>query len=103
MERADIFTDRPSFPMSERLSEGKGTEWVKTAAFTTIVTQSQQLILISFVSIGLFMTSGHMWRQQRRFALSTLKYFGVGKKTLQNAILQECRFLCDTIRTERGQ
>uniref|UniRef100_A0A9J8CHN5 Uncharacterized protein n=1 Tax=Cyprinus carpio carpio TaxID=630221 RepID=A0A9J8CHN5_CYPCA len=52
--------------------------------------------------VGLIFSSGHMWRQQRRFALATLKYFGVGKKTLENSILQECRFLCDSIQTERG-
>ncbi|XP_016376462.1 cytochrome P450 2J2-like [Sinocyclocheilus rhinocerous] len=74
VEQADIFTDRPYFPIVDKLSKGK----------------------------GLIMSSGHMWRQQRRFALATLKYFGVGKKTLENFILQECRFLCDSIQTERG-
>uniref|UniRef100_A0A8C2I044 Protein-glutamine gamma-glutamyltransferase K-like n=2 Tax=Cyprinus carpio TaxID=7962 RepID=A0A8C2I044_CYPCA len=74
VEQADIFTDRPYFPMVDKLTKGK----------------------------GLIMSSGHMWRQQRRFAVATLKYFGVGKKTLENFILQECRFLCDSIQTERG-
>lgn len=74
VEQADIFTDRPYFPIMDKLGKGK----------------------------GLIMSSGHMWRQQRRFALATLKYFGVGKKTLENAILQECRFLCDSLQTERG-
>ncbi|XP_042569611.1 cytochrome P450 2J4-like [Cyprinus carpio] len=74
VEQADVFTDRPYFPIVGKLSKGK----------------------------GLIFSSGHMWRQQRRFALATLKYFGVGKKTLENSILQECRFLCDSIQTERG-
>nr|XP_055043973.1 cytochrome P450 2J4 isoform X1 [Misgurnus anguillicaudatus] len=74
VDQADIFTDRPYFPISEKLINGK----------------------------GLIMSNGHLWRQQRRFAVSTLRYFGVGKKTLENAILQECRFLIDTIQSERG-
>ncbi|XP_073679627.1 cytochrome P450 2J4-like [Garra rufa] len=74
VEQADIFTDRSNSPIFAKLSKGK----------------------------GLIFSSGHMWRQQRRFALATLKYFGVGKKTLENSILQECRFLCDSIQTERG-
>ncbi|XDV46462.1 hypothetical protein PO909_014353 [Leuciscus waleckii] len=74
VEQADIFTDRPYFPVNDMLSKGK----------------------------GLFMSNGHMWRQQRRFALATLKYFGVGKKTLENFILQECRCLCDSVQTEQG-
>ncbi|XP_050952417.1 cytochrome P450 2J4 isoform X2 [Labeo rohita] len=43
-----------------------------------------------------------MWRHQRRFALATLKYFGVGKKTLENSILQECHFVCSTLQTKQG-
>lgn len=74
VEQADIFTDRPYFPIVDKLSKGK----------------------------GLVMSSGHMWRQQRRFALATLKYFGVGKKTLENSILQECCCLCDSVQTEQG-
>uniref|UniRef100_A0A673GI08 Cytochrome P450, family 2, subfamily AE, polypeptide 1 n=1 Tax=Sinocyclocheilus rhinocerous TaxID=307959 RepID=A0A673GI08_9TELE len=74
VEQADIFTDRPYFPIIDKLSKGK----------------------------GLIFSSGHMWHQQRRFALAALKYFGVGKKTLENSILQECRFLCDSIQAERG-
>ncbi|XP_041745510.1 cytochrome P450 2J4-like isoform X2 [Coregonus clupeaformis] len=74
VEQSDTFTDRPSYPLNDRLSRG----------------------------LGLISSNGHMWRQQRRFALSTLKYFGVGKKTLETAILQESHFLCESYLAERG-
>ncbi|KAK6320593.1 hypothetical protein J4Q44_G00097000 [Coregonus suidteri] len=67
VEQADTFTDRPSYPLNDRMSRG----------------------------LGLISSNGHMWRQQRHFALSTLKYFGVGKKTLETAILQESHFLAE--------
>ncbi|XP_051947975.1 cytochrome P450 2J4-like isoform X1 [Xyrauchen texanus] len=74
VEQADIFTDRPYFHVNDRICKGK----------------------------GLIFSGGHMWRQQRRFALSTLKYFGVGKKTLENSILQECNIVCDSLQTKQG-
>eukprot|EP00063_Salmo_salar_P030186 XP_014005021.1 PREDICTED: cytochrome P450 2J5-like [Salmo salar] len=74
VDQADTFTDRPSYPLNDRISRG----------------------------LGLISSNGHMWRQQRRFAVSTLKYFGVGKKTLETSILQESHFLCDVYLAERG-
>ncbi|XP_056588449.1 cytochrome P450 2J4-like isoform X1 [Triplophysa dalaica] len=74
VEQADVFMERPFFPVNDRICNGK----------------------------GLIFSGGHMWHQQRRFAVATLKYFGVGKKTLENSILQECQFVCEALRVERG-
>ncbi|KAJ8376311.1 hypothetical protein SKAU_G00068910 [Synaphobranchus kaupii] len=74
VEKADSFTDRPPYPLNDRLCKG----------------------------LGLISSNGPMWRQQRRFALSTLKYFGVGKKTLENSILEESRLLCEALQAEQG-
>ncbi|XP_018609571.2 cytochrome P450 2J2-like isoform X2 [Scleropages formosus] len=74
LEKAETFAERPSYPLNQRLCKG----------------------------LGLISSNGHIWKQQRRFALSTLKYFGVGKKTLENSILQESHFLSDAFHAKQG-
>ncbi|XP_072552330.1 cytochrome P450 2J4-like [Salminus brasiliensis] len=74
VEQGDTFSDRAAYPVNDRLSKG----------------------------LGLLYSSGHKWRHQRRFALSTLKNFGVGKKTLENSILQESHYLREALHSQQG-
>uniref|UniRef100_A0A667XYL8 Cytochrome P450, family 2, subfamily R, polypeptide 1 n=1 Tax=Myripristis murdjan TaxID=586833 RepID=A0A667XYL8_9TELE len=52
---------------------------------------------------GIITTNGHMWKHQRRFALFTLKYFGVGKKSLESAIVDESMHFCKEIADLKGE
>uniref|UniRef100_A0A8C4T779 Cytochrome P450 2J2-like n=1 Tax=Erpetoichthys calabaricus TaxID=27687 RepID=A0A8C4T779_ERPCA len=61
VNQGDIFAGRTLTPVFERINRGQ----------------------------GLSMSNGYMWKQQRRFAMSTLRNFGVGKKTLESTILEE--------------
>uniref|UniRef100_A0A8C4YU09 Cytochrome P450 2J2-like n=1 Tax=Gopherus evgoodei TaxID=1825980 RepID=A0A8C4YU09_9SAUR len=61
------------------------------------------LIYEIFGTFGLIFSNGHSWKQHRRFALSTLRNFGLGKRSLEERIQEESRYLTDAIEEEKGQ
>ncbi|KAL2089584.1 hypothetical protein ACEWY4_014272 [Coilia grayii] len=73
--QAENFVDRPYSPLGERLYPGNA---------------------------GLFFSNGHRWRRHRRFTLTTLRNFGLGKKMMENAICEEVRYLQEEIETLKG-
>ncbi|KAK9954658.1 hypothetical protein ABG768_016708 [Culter alburnus] len=63
------------------------------------------LPLIEWITNGLgiiMVTFGHSWRQQRRFALHTLRNFGLGKKSVEDRVLEESRYLISEMLKEEG-
>ncbi|XP_004642429.1 cytochrome P450 2D16-like [Octodon degus] len=45
---------------------------------------------------------GPAWREQRRFAVSTLRNFGLGKKSLEQWVTEEASCLCDAFTNHAG-
>ncbi|KAM9384581.1 cytochrome P450 2J6-like [Pholidichthys leucotaenia] len=53
--------------------------------------------------LGIILSSGLIWKQQRRFALSTLKYFGFGKRSLEPVIVDEFTHCAKDFRNYKGK
>ncbi|XP_037331354.2 cytochrome P450 2K1-like [Pungitius pungitius] len=52
---------------------------------------------------GIMFANGDSWKEMRRFALSNLRDFGMGKKTAENKIIDEIQYLIDVFERHEGQ
>ncbi|MED6255111.1 hypothetical protein ATANTOWER_004820 [Ataeniobius toweri] len=52
---------------------------------------------------GIVWTNGDSWKEMRRFALTNLKDFGMGKKVCEEKIIEECQFLIQEFKTVKGE
>nr|XP_023486910.1 cytochrome P450 2D14 isoform X3 [Equus caballus] len=78
VHRGEDTSDRPRFPVMQHLGFGPHAEGVVFARY------------------------GHTWREQRRFSVSTLRNFGLGKKSLEQWVTQEASCLCAAFANQAG-
>ncbi|XP_003470576.2 cytochrome P450 2D16-like isoform X1 [Cavia porcellus] len=72
-------SDRPQMPISEVIGFGPKAKGVVRAPY------------------------GPAWREQRRFCVSTMRNFGLGKKTLEQWVTEEAACLCDGFASHDGR
>uniref|UniRef100_A0A8C0KJI0 Cytochrome P450 n=1 Tax=Canis lupus dingo TaxID=286419 RepID=A0A8C0KJI0_CANLU len=71
----DQFGERSQVPIFERLFEGK----------------------------GIVFSHGETWKTMRRFSLATLRNFGMGKRIIEDTIIEECQHLIWSFESHRGK
>ncbi|XP_027627884.1 cytochrome P450 2K6 [Tupaia chinensis] len=74
VNHGDEFGERPQVPIFERIFEGKG---------------------IAF-------SNGETWKTMRRFSLTTLRNFGMGKRIIEDTIIEECQNLIRSFELHKG-
>ncbi|KAK2855894.1 hypothetical protein Q5P01_004629 [Channa striata] len=52
---------------------------------------------------GVLWSNGDAWKDLRRFALTNLRDFGMGKKACEDKILEECHFLMEVFKKFKGK
>lgn len=51
---------------------------------------------------GILFANGESWKEMRRFALTTLRDFGMGKRIAEEKILEECQNLIRVFEEHKG-
>ncbi|KAM3930487.1 cytochrome P450 2K1-like [Leptodactylus fuscus] len=75
INHAEDFAGRPDSPIASQTSQG----------------------------YGVIFSHGDNWKVMRKFTLSTLRDFGMGKKSIENKISEECENLMQTFRSHGGK
>ncbi|NXU49267.1 CP2K1 protein, partial [Turnix velox] len=75
VNQADAFAGRPKIPVVEEAGEGR----------------------------GVIFSDGEHWKVMRRFTLTTLRDFGMGKKAIEDRVVEEYECLSEVIEAQKGK
>ncbi|NXL63429.1 CP2DH protein, partial [Chordeiles acutipennis] len=92
VHKGEDFADRPYFPMYEHMGYGKNSEG-----------KAPDISCSSIIPGVVLARYGHSWKDIRKFTLSTLRNFGMGKKSLEERVAEEAGFLCSAVNSQEGR
>ncbi|XP_038150207.1 cytochrome P450 2K1-like [Cyprinodon tularosa] len=75
VQHDEEFGERQTFPLFNEFNKGHGVLWA----------------------------NGDAWREMRRFALTNLRDFGMGKKACEDKIIEECQHLIEVFKNFKGE
>uniref|UniRef100_A0ABM5FCD4 unspecific monooxygenase n=1 Tax=Pogona vitticeps TaxID=103695 RepID=A0ABM5FCD4_9SAUR len=75
IDHADVFAPRGPLPLYDKVNKGR----------------------------GIIFSNGERWKVLRRFALTTLRNFGMGKKSIEERIQEEAQYLLEKLRDTKGK
>uniref|UniRef100_H3CWK2 Cytochrome P450, family 2, subfamily X, polypeptide 9 n=1 Tax=Tetraodon nigroviridis TaxID=99883 RepID=H3CWK2_TETNG len=99
VNQAEDFGEREVFPIFHDFNKGNGT---RTGQKTLVATGFCSFLMNLWLS-GILFTNGNQWREMRRFTLGTLKDFGMGKRIMEEKIVEECQYLIEEFEQHKGE
>lgn len=99
VNQAEDFGERAVFPIFQDFNKGSGT---RTEPKTFVVACFSSYLMNLWLS-GILFTNGDQWREMRRFAVGTLKDFGMGKRVTEEKIIEECQYLIQEFQQHKGK
>ncbi|XP_070764313.1 cytochrome P450 2J2-like [Enoplosus armatus] len=92
---------------SERMVFISGYKMVKEALVNQLDSFVDRPVLplfhVVFKGLGIALSNGYLWKKQRKFANTHLRYFGEGQKSLETYTEVESNFLCEAFKEEQGR
>ncbi|XP_044056767.1 cytochrome P450 2J2-like isoform X1 [Siniperca chuatsi] len=92
---------------SERMVFISGYKMVKEALVNQLDSFVDRPVVplfhVVYKGLGIALSNGYLWKKQRKFANTHLRYFGEGQKSLEKYIEVESNFLCEAFKEEQGR
>nr|XP_046228805.1 cytochrome P450 2K1-like [Scatophagus argus] len=92
VNNADEFGERDPLLLAQETTQGHGKKRKTRAIHFNL--QSTYWVLWS---------NGDSWREMRRFSLTNLRDFGMGKRVCEDKIIEECGYLMEVLKKFKGQ